>query len=167
MSKNFDFQSILSDKDIRTAAEIIRKANEIVAKKIGLTRENAPTNPAFITPESLRNQISNERNFYLLSVSGEAIGTVAVEKAPAEEGLYYIERLAVLPDRQGRGYGKSLMEFAFDLIQSKGGKTTSVAIINENPGLKEWYGTLGFIETGLKRFEHLPFTVCFMKKELA
>ena len=32
--------------------------------------------------------------------------------------------------------------------------------------LKNWYMSYGFRETGTKAFPHLPFTVCFMEKEI-
>jgi hypothetical protein len=32
--------------------------------------------------------------------------------------------------------------------------------------LKQWYQRQGFIVTEIKRFPHLPFTVCLMEKTL-
>jgi ribosomal protein S18 acetylase RimI-like enzyme len=167
MVNDCNFQTVCTDDDIRAAARILRKANEPVAQKLGFTRENAPTNPAFITAEKLKQQLSEKRDFYMMVRKNEAIGTIAIEKAPENNTLYYIERLAVLPEKQGKGYGRLLVQFAFDTIRERGGTSTSVAIINENTGLKEWYSGLGFCETGTRRFDHLPFTVCFMEKALA
>jgi hypothetical protein len=48
----------------------------------------------------------------------------------------------------------------------KHGKKVSVGIIDENLVLKNWYRDYGFVQTDIRRFEHLPFVVCFMEKEL-
>jgi hypothetical protein len=59
-----------------------------------------------------------------------------------------------------------LMDFACDKIHQNNGKLISIGIINENIVLKKWYTDYGFVEKGLKRFDHLPFEVCFMEKEV-
>jgi len=59
-----------------------------------------------------------------------------------------------------------LMDFACEKISERNGKLISIGIINENSVLKNWYIKYGFIEKGLKRFDHLPFEVCFMEKEI-
>jgi len=89
---------------------------------------------------------------------------VAVEKA--DHHLYYIEKLAVLPDCRHKGMGKMLVSHALDYIASKGGQKVSIGIIDEQTILKTWYRMLGFTETGTKKFPHLPFTVCFMEQNI-
>lgn len=41
-----------------------------------------------------------------------------------------------------------------------------IGIVEENTILKEWYEKIGFVHTGTKKFEHLPFTVGFMEIEI-
>ena len=41
-----------------------------------------------------------------------------------------------------------------------------IGIVEENTVLKEWYKTFGFVHTGTRKYEHLPFTVGFMELEL-
>ena len=100
-----------------------------------------------------------------LFLEGRQIGFIAVERADAT--LYYIERLAVLLEYRYRGYGKRLMEFAFEFIRANGGKKVSIGIINEQTVLKNWYKGLGFEEISTREFTHLPFTVCFMEREIS
>ena len=90
------------------------------------------------------------------------IGFVAIEKADNDN--IYIERLSVLPGYRHKGYGKLLMDFVFKYVKGQGARQVSIGIVNENTVLKNWYRLYGFIETGLKKYEHLPFTVCFMEK---
>ena len=153
-------------KDVDAAASVLRQANATVAADLGFTQENAPTNPAFINTGTLRKQITGDRDFFVLEKENIIIGTVAVEKSQKEKDTFYIERLAVLPEHRHNGYGKMLMEFAMDQVREENGKKVSIGIINENTMLKNWYISLGFTETGTKKFSHLPFTVCFLSKEL-
>ncbi len=79
---------------------------------------------------------------------------------------FYIEKVAVHPDYRNIGYGQKLMNFATKRIIQLGGKKVSVSLINTNTKLKEWYINQGYVEKQVKKYEHLPFNVCFMDKTL-
>lgn len=153
-------------KDIDAAVNVLRLANATVAADLGFSQENAPTNPAFIDAGMLREQITQDREFFVLEETEKIIGTVALEKSNKEEGVFYIERLAVLPENRHNGYGKMLMDYVMERAIEKSGNKVSIGIINENTILKQWYNSLGFNETGTRKFEHLLFTICFLEKEL-
>ena len=99
-----------------------------------------------------------------LHCDGVQVGFVAVEKAT--DDLYYVGRLAVLPSHRHRGLGRKLMDTACDCVSSNRGTTVSIGIIDKHAVLKKWYADYGFTETATRRFEHLPFTVCFMEREI-
>ena len=166
MKNDLSFRQIIPDDDIGVAVILLRESFGTVAAEFGLTEKNCPSNPAFIKKESLKEQINNNRIFYLLYQDDKPVGSVAIEKSPDQPGVYYIERVAVLPEYRHKGFGKELMKFATRRIISMGGKKISIAIIDENRILKNWYANQGFIESGIRKFEHLPFTVCFMHKLL-
>jgi ribosomal protein S18 acetylase RimI-like enzyme len=136
-----------------------------VAKELNLTRENAPTNPAFLTMKKLLESIEKNVEFFIACENNKICGCVGIQQGK-EEGEYYIERLAVLPAFRHRQYGKKLLDKAIEEIKMRNCKYISIGIINENIRLKKWYLDYGFIEKGTKRFEHLPFTVCFMGIDL-
>ena len=77
-------------------------------------------------------------------------------------GKAYLNRLAVLPERQGRGCGAQLVRHIADLARSEGVETISIGIIGEHQELQSWYEGLGFTTGESKRFPHLPFTVTYM-----
>ena len=52
------------------------------------------------------------------------------------------------------------------MAAAKGAKKLSIGIIYEQKVLKDWYKDIGFRETGIRKFEHLPFTVGFMEIDL-
>ena len=155
----------ITGKDVTRSVEVIRESFSTVAEELGLNQSDCPTHPSFITAERLEELRARGLRFLGLFLDGHQIGFVAVERA--DGGRYYIEKLAVIPQHRHQGLGRCLLEFAIDTIRQMGGRRVSVAIINEHAVLKDWYGRLGFIETGTRRFEHLPFTVCYMERSLA
>ncbi len=157
-------QEIKDDLDLRISAEVIRKSFITVAEELNLTKENSPTNPAFITKERLKELKTDSVSYFGLVESGQQIGFVAVENAG--DGLFYMMKLAVLPECRHRGHGARLVDFAHNHIRKAGGKRVSIGIINQNLVLKKWYSSFGYKETGTRKIPLLPFTVCFMEKGL-
>lgn len=139
-------RKVYNDTDIIKCAKIIRNSFITVADNFGLTIKNAPTNPAFITDENLQKSIEKGLDLYLKYQDDEAVGCIGIQMSSSSKETYYIERLSVLPKKRHLGIGKSLLDFAFDKINKKGGKEISIGIINENEILKEWYIKYGFIE---------------------
>ncbi len=142
--------------------DVVRRSFITVAEELNITRENAPTNPAFLGPESLVKMKDKGIVMYGAYKGGICIGFVAVEKA--NDDVFYMERLAVLPEYRHNGYGRKLIDFVIDYVGKNGGKKVSIGIINENRRLKDWYISCGFTETSKRKFEHLPFEVCFMER---
>ena len=154
----------IKDGEIDSSAKVIRDSFLTVAREFNLTLQNCPSNPAFITTEVLQGLKSKGVRMFGLFKSDIQTGFVAVEKA--DEKKYYMEKLAVDPQYRHQGFGKMLMDYVTDFVRSQNGYVLSIGIINENTILKKWYNDYGFKETGCKKFSHLPFTVCFMEKEL-
>ena len=157
-------REVSGENELRNSARVVRNAFRTVALEFNLTRENSPTHPSFMTTGRLREDRDKGVRFFGLFLGDKQIGFIAVERADAK--LYYVERLAVLPEYRHQGYGKRLMEFAFQYIKANGGKKVSIGIINEHTVLKNWYKGLGFEEISTREFAHLPFTVCFMEREI-
>jgi ribosomal protein S18 acetylase RimI-like enzyme len=57
---------------------------------------------------------------------------------------YYIEHLAVLPEKRGQGIGEQLMEFAENQARAKGLKRVTLSVGIENEGARRLYERLGF-----------------------
>lgn len=151
----------VSMEELDECASVIRQAFGTVAEEFGLNEKNAPTNGAFLKTERLLAE--REKGFiqYGLITDGAIAGYVQLERANDE--TYYIEKLAVLPKNRHAGYGRKLLDFAADKIRELGGKKIGIAIIEENHRLKQWYSDYGFVHTGTRKYEHLPFTVGFME----
>ena len=160
------FDYVNSDQDLSAIVHLLNVSHGTVAKEFGFTRENNPTNNAFIDKLTLRTQLNKGIDLYSMSLDSKRIGCIAIEKSTKELDTFYIEKVSVLPEFRNQGYGVKLMDFALLKIREAGGKIVSIALIDSNAKLKRWYLAQGFIETVTKDFEHLPFRVCFMNKQL-
>ncbi len=150
--------------DFSELAKLLNESFATVANEFGLTKENSPTNNAFITSDALKTQLTDNREFYVWEDTNKIIGFIAIEKSLGETDTFYIEKLAVIPTYRHSGIGKRLMDFATNRILELGGKRISIGLINSNIVLKNWYTKQGYVEFAIKTFEHLPFDVCMMEK---
>ncbi len=152
----------------------IRVINEsflTVANDFNLTRENAPTNGAFIDAERLESESGRGDEMYGLFENERLIGFVSLSGEPpggasSPEKIFKLKHLAVLPEYRHRGYGKTLVDFICTRAKALGGKKLQIGLIDENTVLKNWYLRYGFVQTETRKFSHLPFTVCFMEKPI-
>ena len=154
----------IKNEDGPTVVRILRRACATVAERFGLTPENCPKNLAFCTEDRVREDLERGLRYYFLEEGAEVCGCVALEKARPE--VCYLERLAVLPERRSQGFGTALVHHALTEAAKIGAARVEIGIISEDTRLKDWYGRFGFVQTGTKTFDHLPFVVAFMAKEL-
>lgn len=150
--------------DLEVCAEVLRQSFRTVAEDFGLTMENCPTNGAFIKKERLLADKEKGNSMYGLICNNQIVGFMQLEKKNDE--LYFMEKLAVLPQYRHNGFGKILMDYAKDRVKEMKGTMISISIIEENTILKDWYIAYGFRPTGTRKFEHLPFTVGFLELNL-
>ena len=163
-ASNCDIRPVTTE-DLPRSLSVIRSSFNTIAVEMNLTPDNCPGHTAFTTMEKLLNLFGKAACFGLY-LDGTQIGFVAAEKAVDGE-IYYLDKLAILPDKRHRGYGAQLVMCVLGYAASRGAKTVSLGMIDSHTVLKEWYKSLGFQEKGTKKFEHLPFTVCFMDLDLS
>jgi ribosomal protein S18 acetylase RimI-like enzyme len=163
-TRAFSINEIAGNVGINDSALVIRNSFRTVAKEFNLTRTNCPTHPSFVTIRQLTELKKKGLNFFGGFLGKTQVGFVALEKV--DEALYYMEKLAVLPDYRHQGYGRKLVEFAVDCVGSHNGKKISIGTIDEHTILKDWYTKLGFKEVSTRKFNHLPFTVCYMEIDI-
>lgn len=161
-----NFTYVNSKNDLSAVVNVLNVSHGTVAKDFGFTKDTNPTNNAFIDEQTLQAQLSNGIDLYTISNNDKLIGCIAIEKSSRETDTFYIEKVSVIPEFRNQGYGLKLMNFATSKIKSLGAKAISISLIDSNSKLKNWYLSQGFTETGFKDFEHLPFRVCFMNKEV-
>lgn len=148
-------------KELDDCARLIRESFLPVAEAFGLTKENCPSNGAFLETERLLLDWESGARMYGLYCGEERCGFM--ELKAKEDGLVTLEKLCVLPAYRHRGYGALLLDTAKKEAAAMGAKKLSIGIMEEHTVLKNWYETHGFVSTGTKQFEHLPFLVGFME----
>ena len=155
------------------AVEVIRTSFSTVAKELGLTEENCPKYVGFVTTvERLQTQYGWGWQMYGHFDGEQLVGYVSISNVsvngdtPEPDGSYEIHNLAVLPQHRHKEYGKQLLDFCIGRIKELGGRKAVISIVEENTVLKNWYLDYGFIHTGTKKFDHLPFTSGYLEMEV-
>ena len=128
--------------------DIIHKGFQTVAEDLHLTRENCPGHTAFMPPEKLRAAFDGGCSLFLCRYQNTFAGCFSLH--PTADGATLL--------------GKELVAYAADYAKDHlGAQKIQIGIVEENTVLKAWYQSQGFIHTGTKQFDHLPFTVGFME----
>lgn len=157
------YKQVTTEQELIGCMDVIQKSFATVAKDFQITKENAPTNPAFIQLRHLQKNAGNGVMMFGVYKDIIQIGFFAIENK--EEDDYWLERLAVLPGHRHNGYGRKMVDFAVQYVAEQGGTAVSIGVIGTHEVLKAWYRKLGFIELETHCFLHLPFPVSYMKKE--
>ncbi|MEA4923769.1 MAG: GNAT family N-acetyltransferase [Syntrophomonadaceae bacterium] len=159
---DIEVRRIGSEGELSNSVNVLRNSFATVAAKYNLTRENTPSNAAFIEYDDLLKPYAKGIGLFGVYKDKIQIGFFSIEKN--EGGLYYLGKLAVVPDLRHNGYGQQILEFVFNEVKQAGGGIISIGIINANLVLKNWYIKFGFTPTAIKNYPHLPFAVCMMEK---
>ncbi len=148
-------------EDIDILTGIIRASFRDVADRFSLTPENCPRHPSNCIAEWVQGDMERGVTYYVLDDGDQALGCVAFEQANI--GEFYLERLAVLPERRRCGLGRVLVEHVLAQARCVGNDCrVGIGIIAAQAELKEWYRRIGFAEGETKEFVHLPFLVTFL-----
>ncbi len=149
------------EQELSQCAAVLREALGTVAKEFSLTQQNCPTNAAFITGERLTEEYRMGKEMFVLYKDDTLVGFA--ELTQKDDTTCELGRLAVLPEHRHAGGGAQLLDYAKDRARALGAQWITIGIIEENTRLKHWYEAHGFVHTGTRRFDHLPFTVGFMR----
>ncbi len=153
-----------NEADIPRMVEIIRKAFYEVAVRFSLSEANCPTHPSNCRADWIQDALAKGARYFILESEGLPCGCVALEQANPE--VCYLERLAVLPAQQRRGYGRALVDHVLDEARALGAHQVDIGIIAAHIELKDWYKKIGFVDQKKATFPHLPFEVLFMSKAI-
>lgn len=155
---------VTTENQLDTCLNIIHKSFQTVADDMNLTKENCPSHTAFMPLEKLQNQFENGNPMFLYEYNNKFIGYFSLS---INDNSVELNNLSVLPEYRHIGIGKKIINYAVDYSKNTlGVNKIKIGIVEENAILKEWYKTLGFVHTGTRKFEYLPFTVEFMELKL-
>ena len=153
-----------SSEQLNICLNIINKSFQTVADGMNLTKDNCPSYTAFMLIEKLISQFENNMPMFLYQYNGYFAGYFSLS---INDDSVELNNLAVLPKYRHLGIGRELVDYAITYSKNiLGANEIKIGIVEENTILKEWYEKIGFVHTGTKKFEHLPFTVGFMETEV-
>jgi ribosomal protein S18 acetylase RimI-like enzyme len=157
-------ENIIELNDSKIITEIINNAFITVAKQYNFSKENAPRFPAFIDSNIIDENIKNGLKMYGYRKNDQIIGCAGYKYY--KDQIYFIERLATLPENRHLGIGRKLMEYLENIIKNNGGKTVEIHVVDKNIVLIEWYKKLNYKYVRVDEIKSLPFNSYVMNKEL-
>lgn len=94
--------------------------------------------------ESIRQQLESGSQTYLLLLEDEKpVAFAAYSQRPEKPEVYKLHKLYCLPEGQGKGYGKNLIEALSKRVLEAGGKLLELNVNRHNKA-KNFYEKLGF-----------------------
>jgi diamine N-acetyltransferase len=159
-----DIREITTQEEMERSVTIVRESFQTVAREFGFTQKTNPTHPSFMQLQHMEELKSYGTHLFGLFQRGQQCGFVVV--GPSTDRVYNVEKLAVIPACRHLGYGEALIKYVQGYAVAKNASKVTLAMINEHTVLKDWYLRQGFNEASLKKFPHLPFTVCYMEQEV-
>jgi len=98
----------------------------------------------FYSHEALAKQIENkEQLFYLILDSEAVIGFIGIEHQYKNEAITKIHKIYLLPETQGKGYGKKVFDFIEELALENNSKQLLLNVNRFNAALN-FYKKIGF-----------------------
>ncbi|MEM6300019.1 MAG: GNAT family N-acetyltransferase [Bacteroidota bacterium] len=127
-------------------------------------------------PEVIRGDISRNKNFLIRSTE-KVVATVCLNEEQDEQyqdidwkfdgsKVLVIHRLAVLPEAQGKGYARKLIEFSENLARRKGCTSIRLDTYSPNTASISLYEKYGFIKRGIVFFPERKEEFFCMEKEI-
>jgi GNAT superfamily N-acetyltransferase len=99
------------------------------------------------SPMALRRQMVDEhQQFLIVEQADEPIG-FASWSATGDPGIYKLHKLYVLPGRQGKGLGRTLLQFIFETIRPEGATKLRLNVNRVNKA-RQFYERMGFTVIG-------------------
>ena len=103
--------------------------------------------------ETLRHQIaSGDQQFIILREDGRPSGFAAYSARAEDPSVYKLHKLYVLPECQGKGFGRQLLQEVTSRLRARQIKTLELNVNRKNPALK-FYESSGFV---VVRQEDIP-----------
>ena len=131
-----------SEHDIATIHDLAWRIFPHTYREILTPEQNDYMMDWMYSEANLKEQMTHGHQ-YLLAYDGDtAVGYVSVEQQ--EEHLFHLQKIYVLPDRQGEGLGRQLFEAAIALIKSQHPGACAMELnVNRNNRAVTFYERMG------------------------
>ena len=156
----------VKEQNISECVNVIKESFLTVANEFGFTVENAPRFTAFATTEDRLtwHLLGEHRPMYAFYDNDVIVGYYSL--LLQENSECELSNLCVLPAYRHKGIGAELLKHAFRNAKELNCSKINIGIVEENSVLRKWYESLGFVHTGIEKFDFFPFTCGYMEKRV-
>lgn len=151
---------LASTDDATKLAETISLAYRDVARRFGITSQNAPSHPSNAEPHWVLSDLNSGSSYLMALVNESCVGCVAFKQTGTE---LEAQRLAVVPSHRGGNVARLLNEAVLHAARLGGAQTIRIAIVADHQSLRRWYERMGFRHLEVRTFDHLPFKVQYLE----
>ncbi len=95
------------------------------------------------TEEALLEQIQEGQTFLLIYTDEEPIGFASYSEKEPNEKVYKLNKIYLLPETQGKGYGKLLITAVEEVVRKKGASILDLNV-NRHNNAKQFYEHCGY-----------------------
>lgn len=96
--------------------------------------------------ESMERQMDEGHVYFIVSDGNRNVGYLSLEPQGSTEGVnvYHLQKLYLLPEEQGKGYGRRMFQFAVDYVRGQGNLPSRIELnVNRNNKALTFYEHLG------------------------
>lgn len=156
-----------TDQDLPAVADVIRSAWAPVAELVGMTPEKAPSFAAYVTADSLRTYLRERAmTMFIMLVGDEIVACGALSLDPDEPNVGVLNRIAVRPELQGRGYGTAMVRFLEEELKRRGANTIRLGHVTANTPLHDFYHRMGYHTIGKRISDGWGIEITYKEKRL-
>lgn len=134
--------------DTAALTDLVNRAYEIESSFLDGQRTSAPE----------IEQLIRSGGFLVLEYAGGICAAILVQGPGERPGVppshAYFGMLSVLPEMQGMGLGRRLVQVAEAMAEATGATSMSIRVINLREELSRWYRSLGYREVGTAPYNH-------------
>ena len=87
----------------------------------------------------------NARGVFVCEADGQVVGYITA-RIDSESKIGWIPNMGILPEHQGSGLGKRLMQTALDYLRDQGMECAKIETLEQNPVTSQFYPSVGFQE---------------------
>lgn len=141
--KKFKLQSILDESQLYSIKELAEEIWPCTYNSILTNGQISYMMDLMYSENALQQQLKNGVLFYLVLFNDKEVGYTAVEPNYKEGDQLYIHKLYILPQLQGIGLGKKVIESIIDIAKNR--KLSSISLnVNRFNKAQFFYEKLGF-----------------------
>ena len=149
-----------SESDIPLIIELAQKSWFLTYEEINSKDQNEYMFDKWYSNDSLKEQMQLGQRFWILSENETEIGFSSITKV--NEQTYKLNKIYLLPDFKGKGYGKKLLEFMEKIALENGASELQLNVNRKNSAVK-FYETCNY---KIIKSEDIPFDHYWMNDYL-